>query len=233
VKKDVKTRFGEFYAALFDKTIEANPGAVVTEYAWTASGSAKCDPCPEPVMDDPDLVLLGADVVGGTIAKGDFVLTRLHARYGKDDMKDDLRFKAAKPVTGGREQWNDKGALEIGATASEQNFFQARYAIRHAWTGPVTCANPVRGRWGGPPPEAYGQDRPTPAKQTAFAPRGKIALASMIGRDLTEIGVTKANAPKPPAVTPSTSRTMHIGLGLLAGLLAVGAGLLASRRAKA
>ena len=32
-----KTRFGEFYAALFDKTVEENPGAVVTEYAWTAS----------------------------------------------------------------------------------------------------------------------------------------------------------------------------------------------------
>ena len=32
-----KTRFAEFYAALFDKTVEANPGAVVTEYAWTAT----------------------------------------------------------------------------------------------------------------------------------------------------------------------------------------------------
>src|SRR5262249_20772177 len=37
VKPSVKARFAEFYAALFDKTIEANPRAVVTEYAWTAT----------------------------------------------------------------------------------------------------------------------------------------------------------------------------------------------------
>ena len=34
VKPSVKERFAEFYAALFDKTVEANPGSVVTEYAW-------------------------------------------------------------------------------------------------------------------------------------------------------------------------------------------------------
>jgi cysteine synthase len=36
----VKGRFTEFYAALFDKTIEQNPGPVVTEYAWTATPTA-------------------------------------------------------------------------------------------------------------------------------------------------------------------------------------------------
>jgi hypothetical protein len=29
--------------------------------------------------------------------------------------------------------------------------FQARYVIRHAWTGPIGCQNPVRGRWGAKP----------------------------------------------------------------------------------
>src|SRR5215831_12164457 len=46
VKPAVKTRFAEFYAALFDKTVEANPGAVITEYAWTATRNYHCDPCP-------------------------------------------------------------------------------------------------------------------------------------------------------------------------------------------
>src|SRR4029079_7728725 len=36
VNASVKTRFPEFYAALFDATVAANPRAVVTEYAWTA-----------------------------------------------------------------------------------------------------------------------------------------------------------------------------------------------------
>jgi len=49
-------------------------------------------------------------------------------------MKDDLRFREAKPITGGREQWSKQG-LEYGASPARQNNFQARYAIRHWWTG--------------------------------------------------------------------------------------------------
>ena len=37
VKDAVRDRFGAFYAALFDRTLERNPGAVVTEYAWQAA----------------------------------------------------------------------------------------------------------------------------------------------------------------------------------------------------
>src|SRR5262249_20554680 len=80
VKDAVKSRFGEFYAALFDKTVEANPGAVVTEYAWTAVPNYHCDPCTDADVSNPDLITLGGDVVGGRIAAGNFVLTRLHAR---------------------------------------------------------------------------------------------------------------------------------------------------------
>ena len=46
VKPPVKTRFAVFYAALFDLTIAAHPGAVVTEYAWTAVSSYHCDLAP-------------------------------------------------------------------------------------------------------------------------------------------------------------------------------------------
>ena len=109
VKDAVKTRFSEFYAALFDKTIEANPGAVVTEYAWTAVPNYHCDPCTDGDITSPDLITLGGDIVGGDIARGNFVLTRLHARYGKTDIKDDLVFREAMPVTGGRETWSEIG----------------------------------------------------------------------------------------------------------------------------
>ena len=188
----MKTRFGEFYAALFDKTIEANPGAVVTEYAWTAVPNYHCDPCTDADISNPDLMTLGGDVIGGQIAAGNFVLTRLHTRYGKGDMKDDLRFREAKPVTGGREQWS-KGGLEYGAVASPQNFFQARYAVRHWWTGPIRCKSPQRGVWGGPPDGNGGGT--IAASKLAFAPRGKLQLAAMVNRDLWEIGMKKV-APK-------------------------------------
>jgi len=234
VKPGVKTRFAEFYAALFDKTASASPGAVVTEYAWTAVPNYHCDPCTDADISNPDLMTLGGDIVGGQIGRGNFVLTRLHARYGKADMKDDLRFRVAKPVTGGREQWSKNG-LEYGATPSEQNFFQARYAIRHWWTGPIQCANPVRGVWGGPPDGNY---QPTiAASKLAFAPRGKLEVASVIKRDLWEIGLRKDSGSAPSAppgggkfATPPIKKIQGFGFGAMLGLVVISAGLLISRR---
>jgi hypothetical protein len=223
VKPGVKTRFGEFYAALFDKTIEASPRAVVTEYAWTAVPNYHCDPCTNADVTSPDLITLGGDVVGGRIAAGTFVLTRLHARYTAADMKDDLRFREASPVTGGREQWSKQG-LEYGAVASAQNYFQARYAIRHYWTGPMRCAKPQRNVWGGPPDG--GSTATLAAGKTAFAPRGKLELATVINRDIWEIGY-KMKRPTPAPVAPTGSKSMGLLFGML---LLLGLGVLAIRR---
>jgi len=192
VKESAKTRFAEFYAALFDRTVESNPGAIVTEYAWTAVPNYHCDPCTNEDISNPDLMTLGGDLVGGQIASGNFVLTRLHARYGTGDMKDDLVFKQARPVTGGREVWTD-GKLEHGAVDSAQNYFQARYAIRHPWTGPIACKAPRRGIWGGPPD---GGQQIIAASKLAFAPRGKLRLAEVVTKPIPEIGVRPWSPPK-------------------------------------
>ncbi len=233
VRPAVKTRFAEFYAALFDKTLEANPGAVVTEYAWTAMPQLKCDPCPDQVPADADMMTLGGDIVGGRIATGNYVLTRLHARYGRGDMKDDLRFREARPVTGGREIYNAQG-IEHGAVSSAQNFFQARYAIRYWWTGPIRCQNPRRGVWGGPP--GGHQQQAIAASKLAFVPRGQISVAQMVKRDLPEIGLKKATPPAPPAPAPQggfakpPGKKAMFGLGVLAVVAVLGAGVLATRR---
>lgn len=234
VKDTVRTRFGEFYASLFDAIVERNPGAVVTEYAWDAS---TCDPCPIPALGRNDLASLGLDVLFGAPASGDvntpsatrarpgrkmrrrrsrgFVLTRLHARYGKGSLADDLVFREASAIAGGREVRGPDG-LERGSRSSSRNNFQGRYAIRHAWTGPVECANPRRGVWGGPPPGVSGSSAPTPALDLAFAPRGKAKLASFVAGDIPELKVSSsASDPqpaggsfaKPPPDQPPTSAT--------------------------
>jgi len=230
VQPEVKTRFAEFYAALLDKTIEANPRAVITEYAWTAVPNYHCDPCTDADVSDPDLNVLGGEIVGGPIAQGSFVLTRLHARYGPGDMTDDLRFREAAPVAGGREQWTQAG-LEAGAAPSPQNFFQARYAIRHPFTGLIRCAHPKRGVWGLPP---NGIFEPTvAAHQLAFAPRGKLALASVVTRDVPEIGVKKAARPRPSGgkpATPPIKKLQGVGLGALLGILVLVTVLVLRRR---
>jgi uncharacterized protein (TIGR03382 family) len=123
-----------------------------------------------------------------------FVITRLHARYTKESLGEDLVFRAAPAIMGGREQRGPEGRLEERSRPSEYaNNFQARYAVRHPWTGPVACETPRRGRWGGPPPGVAGDNRPKPALGLAFAPRN-MQLASFLRSDAPELGVTAAGA---------------------------------------
>jgi len=210
VSDAVKDKFPGFYTALFDRTIEKNPGAVVTEYAWQAS---TCDPCPGPTLDAGDFATLGADVLGdakdkasgsrGSMMGYDLVLTRLHARYGKA-LSDDLRFRAAAPIAGGREHvQNGQGGLEEGAQPAAQNNFQGRYAIRHPWTGPIRCEHPRRKIWGGPPIEIARQPGfiatgIKPAVGLAFAPRGQVDLTQVVRRDVPELGITAGKPIAPP-----------------------------------
>ncbi|MBL8921806.1 MAG: DUF2330 domain-containing protein [Myxococcaceae bacterium] len=123
---------------------------------------------------------------GGQGAWG-FVLTRLHARYDKSSLGEDLVFKAAPGIAGGREFLTNGTSLEQGAVASGNNQFQGRYAIRYPWTGPIACKNPVRGRWGANP--NGGQAPPLAAQDTAFAPRGK-DLATFAESPVSELGVS-------------------------------------------
>lgn len=329
VADEVKDRFGSFYAALFDKTLEKHPGAIVTEYAWDAQ---TCDPCPGPNLRPNDIITLGADVLAptdpppglatpaslqakvtlGTIANPDnltgaekrimsslrrfescyttelartpspkghvslsasvgrgrvlsisntttgtlppamisclegvlqrtyfprqgkpgklevpidfslsptepgqqgwwkpapvnawgFTLTRLHTRYSKEVLGQDLIFREAPAIVGGREDHGpgeqDHGAKQGGTS----NNFQARYAIRHPWTGPVACDNPRRGVWGGPP-AGQGSSKPKGAEKIAYAPRGGIELASMVKQSIPDLGIIAPKADIPPPSTPT------------------------------
>jgi MYXO-CTERM domain-containing protein len=174
---------------------------------------------------------LGGDVLGAPIQPWDAVLTRLHARYGKD-LKDDLVFKAAPPIVGGRELPQANGKLEERSQPSSENNFQGRYAIRHEWTGPIKCDQPVRGRWGGPPAGVAGGETRA-AKDLAFAPRGVAKLPELVRQDVPEIDVKADRTAGGPATaaaagagsgagsttsTPKTTRTeKKSGCGCAAG----------------
>ena len=222
IDKTMKNRFGEFYAALFDETVSQNPGAVVTEYSWQATS---CDPCPGPQLGYHEIVTLGADVVAepnaaaiappgrpGRPGRGrrvrrffggghSYVLTRLHARYDAGSVGQDLVFRAAPPITGGREVRNETGELERGASPAGGNNFQGRYAIRHPWTGPVECENPQRGMWGGPP--GGMPSRPAAAQNTAFATRGELTLADAVRSPVPSLGLAGAAALNPLPAEPT------------------------------
>ncbi|MGZ3421117.1 MAG: DUF2330 domain-containing protein, partial [Polyangiales bacterium] len=231
VTDDTKKQFGTFYAALFDEAINKAGGrAVVTEYAWTSAG---CDPCPTPPLDQSEIAVLGGDVLfgmgtppptptpmpmpggpmGGPMKKPmpptwgggwqPVVITRLHTRYDASTLTEDLVFRAAAAVVGGREfVTGADGQIEKGAQLSSSNNFQARYIIRHKWTGPVACQNPQRGIWGGPPGQGYGyKPPPTPALNLAAAPRGSVKLPPFLKNGMPAFEVSPASTVL-PAITP-------------------------------
>jgi len=144
--------------------------------------------------------------------RGGMVLTRLHVRYTKDSLQNDLMFKEASGVVGGREtRRGPKRTLEEGAKPSYANMFQGRYAIRHKWTGRVDCKDPRFGRWGGPQGSRHRKPSAKAALDLAFAPRGKRKLASFVKTDIKDLGVKAAgaSAPVPPSKTvpPTTTTT--------------------------
>jgi len=176
---------------------------------------------------------------------GSFVLTRLHARYSKDGISEDLVFKAAKSIAGGREWRGENGKLEEGSIDAGMNNFQARYAIRHEWTGKMECSDPVRGVWGGPPEGSQQVAAgPTAATDLAFVPRGKTQLAQIVRQDVPEIDVkadrsADAAQPEQPAQPEGTGTTYKpkkekhgcaVGGGGAWWLAALGLALLVLRR---
>ena len=195
-----KSEFGPFYVSLFDRTLKKTPGAVITEYAWQATS---CDPCPTAPLTDADMLTFGSDVL--PVKPGDpynpasgFVLTRLHARYDKTSLGEDLIFRAARPIVGGREFLTNGKSLEQGSKPDSINNFQARYAIRYPWTGPVACKEPVYGRWGGPPSNQVAEGTKA-AQGTAFIARDPAKVEKLAESAIAELQVKglKPEAGKP------------------------------------
>jgi hypothetical protein len=186
VADPVRTSFPAFYAELFDATLQKYGGrAVVTEYSWD---TGSCDPCPTPPLERSELGVLGADVMPEVARNAASVLTRLHTRYDKQTLSDDLVFREAEPLWGGRE-----GVPETRTSPGGPNNFQGRYIIRHYWEGKVQCKNPQWGRFGGPP--GGGQPRPEAATNLASAPRGKVALKALVHSPVPTLGLPGRPAP--------------------------------------
>ena len=114
----VREEFAPFYKALFNEQVRKDDMTTVfTEYAWDMNW---CDPCAAEPLSRDELHKLGvfwlnADNNSGGAA--DVFLTRLHVRYDREHFPEDLVFQ------------------ETGDRAN----FQARYILRHPWTGDSTC----------------------------------------------------------------------------------------------
>ena len=226
VADGVRNNFPAFFAELFDATIERmGRKAVVTEYAWQTTSCDPC-PTPPLSLDDLSTLGLdviegiGAAAPAAPIPPGStkpgviarerprapqpfygtppsWVLTRLHTRYSKETLSEDLIFREAKPVTGGRANWNGtSGDAGASVTPGGDNNFQGRYIIRHYWDKAVACKDPQYDQWGGPPGNPFGANQPTAAKGLATAPRGKIALVKEVRSPVPLLGIPGRAPPR-------------------------------------
>jgi len=118
----VKDKFGEFYRDLFTQQVKReNERGVFLEYAGDMNW---CDPCAANPLSADELRSLGVfwqDHIGrgskGTGLAQNVFLTRLHVRYDAAHFPEDLIFQET----------------------SDRSNFQARYVLRHPWTGSDEC----------------------------------------------------------------------------------------------
>jgi hypothetical protein len=121
----VKDKFGDFYRDLFTQQVKReNERGVFLEYAWDMNW---CDPCAANPLSAEELRGLGVfwqDSLGSPqrgrsmpMAQNVF-LTRLHVRYDAAHFPEDLTFQETP----------------------DRSNFQARYILRHPWTGTDECA---------------------------------------------------------------------------------------------
>jgi hypothetical protein len=166
----VKGAFDKVYPALFERAHEKEGRrAVLTEYVWDTGW---CDPCAADPLTPDELKQAGVFWLEGPEAErrrargdggGAPVLTRLHVRYDGEHFPEDLVFQE---------------------TADRQNF-QARYVLRNAFRGPLTCD-------AGKAYRAQVQERQAAEAKT---------LASLTGWDLSSVHAKMG--PDAPAVPPA------------------------------
>ena len=116
----VRGEFSRTYKQLFaTQAAREDHRAMFTEYFWDMSW---CDPCAGNPLSPEELRQLGVFWVGDAQSRGGgqpVMLTRLHLRYTRDSLPEDLVFQETQ----------------------DRANFQARYVLRHPWQGSVdACA---------------------------------------------------------------------------------------------
>jgi hypothetical protein len=161
----VKQEFASFYTAMFSEQVRREDmRSVFVEYAWDMKW---CDPCAADPLSGDELRKLGVfwseqgpqtlsgrppiagPGTGISPSPQDVFITRLHVRYDNAHFPEDLVFQE---------------------TADRDNF-QARYVLRHPWTGAASC----------PAADTYRQQLPSRLEHEAQT------LASLTGWNINDI----------------------------------------------
>ncbi len=158
-----------------------NPGAVITEYAWTAqptrslAATAPVRSVPTGDPEDADMMTLGADIIGGPIQQGGYVRGPACTRVRQDGHEGRPAVPAGQAGRRRPRGVESQGHRvrrvrppRPGRTTSERAL-RDPLLVDRPYEVP---AHPIRGVWGGPPGGAQPGDRArarrrSPARQAA------------------------------------------------------------------
>jgi hypothetical protein len=198
VNETVRDSFPAFFAGLYDRVVGGRDRIVVTEFAKTLDDDD---------LSSEDLQNAGAISTPSRSLQG-FTLTRLHFRYTKDTLGDDLTFRYADAIGAGAESITPDGSL--GPRRAERrtlNDFRARYVILHPWEGSRSCGSPRNGRWGHRPgARAPAQVRPDPYT----APLATSAVEAAITGGIADLGFPSPQAAQPTVQQPATETPIAV-----------------------
>ncbi len=226
LERRVRPMFGAYYAKLLEKVWAKEPLAAITEFSWKGAlpppqalvgggiYGVTCDPCPPPEpVDDPLAKYLGVNVLPGIKTDEDIAkfareatVTRLHLRYTKDTLADDVVFKAVGPVGGGTPQAKTPGP-------AKENRFQGRYITWRPFDPNLDCwgggggGAMMGGALGGPMGGPGGAFTPAssglaalPGASGAKATKAELTepFEGLLLTDIPELGLKATKKPAPP-----------------------------------
>jgi hypothetical protein len=127
-----------------------------------------------------------------------FTLTRLRTRTRKDGRIDDLVFREAPAIVGGRGMPDAQAHLDPSITRAHESTFQSRFVVLHRSDTRVSCAHPLHGGWSGASAE-HRRRRPSPGASDG-------SVESLLRTPIPELGLVpasmRAGRPQPHAGPP-------------------------------
>lgn len=136
----------------------------------------------------------------GILERNKYVLSRLHYRYAKQGMPEDVELGPGAPIKGGVGlPLGELGAAELEVKPSEKNEFQTRFNGLFPNKIVVKCDDPKHHRWGKAPRSYRGLRKIWVADDLSRRNRKRITVDKAILTPIPDLGISGVVAEEPAA----------------------------------
>lgn len=151
----------------------------------------------------------------GLLERNNYVITRLHHRYDRAALPQDIEVQPAGHVRGGLgAPVGPNAELAGGVEPSAESRLQVRYVVAHPSKRVAQCDNPQRWRWGKAPASYRGLRKTWTARDLAYKKRDKFVLAEVIESSVPALGIKGSAAAEPPSAPVASEAKEDSGCAL-------------------